>query len=65
MLALIDGYAEELRQVGPRDEARWRKQYLEFERWGDRTDFTTHAEEMAYLRQWVSDRWDTLEQRVP
>ncbi|MBM7111944.1 CotH kinase family protein [Archangium primigenium] len=65
VLALIDGYAEELRQVGPRDEARWRKQYLEFERWGDRTDFTTHAEEVAYLRQWVSDRWDTLEQRVP
>jgi len=65
VLALIDGYAEELRAVAPRDEARWRKQYINFERWMDRTDFTTHEQEVAYLRQWVNERWDTLDQRLP
>ncbi|MET0401359.1 MAG: CotH kinase family protein [Cystobacter sp.] len=65
VLALIDAYAKELRIPAARDEARWRAQYLAFERWGDRADFTTHEEEVAYLRQWVEQRWDLLERRLP
>jgi hypothetical protein len=62
---LIDGYVRELGPVAKRDEARWGQQYREFERWSDRTDFTTHEQEVAYLRQWVRERWRMLEQRVP
>ncbi len=65
VLALIDGYARELRIPAARDEARWRAQYLAFERWGDRTDFTTHEQEVAYLREWVEARWSLLERRLP
>jgi hypothetical protein len=65
VLALIDGYAQELRIPAARDEARWRPQYLGFERWADRTDFTTHEQEVAYLRRWVEARWDLLERQLP
>ncbi|ATB35359.1 lipoprotein [Cystobacter fuscus] len=65
VLALIDGYARELSIPAARDEARWREQYLTFTRWADRTDFTTHAEEVAYLRQWVEERWELLERQLP
>ncbi len=62
---LLDGYVRELGPVAKRDEARWSKEYREFERWADRTDFTTHEQEVAYVRQWVRERWRMLEQRVP
>jgi hypothetical protein len=65
VLGLIDTYERELRPLALRDEARWRNQYLAFERWQDRTDFTTHEQEVAYLRQWVNERWDTLGRRLP
>ncbi|HYH97715.1 CotH kinase family protein [Hyalangium sp.] len=65
VLRLIDGYARELDAAARRDEARWGEQYRTYERWADRTDFTTWSEEVDYLRQWVDQRWDLLEQRLP
>jgi spore coat protein CotH len=65
VLRLIDGYAHELGAAARRDEERWREQYLTFERWADRTDFTTWSQEVEYIRQWVGQRWDLLERRLP
>ena len=65
VLKLIDGYEQELGPVAWRDEARWGEQYRTFERWADRTDFTTHAQEVEYIRQWVRERWNLLERRLP
>jgi len=65
VLRLIDGYAQELDAAARRSEARWGAQYLTFERWSDRTDFTTWSEEVEYIRRWVDQRWDLLERRLP
>ncbi|WNG54137.1 hypothetical protein F0U59_04505 [Archangium gephyra] len=65
VLKLIDGYVREIHPVALRDEARWLQQYRTFERWSDRTDFTTHEEEVEYLRRWVDERWNLLERRLP
>jgi len=65
VLKLIDGYEREFGPVAQRDEARWGEQYRTFERWADRTDFTTHAQEVEYIRQWVRERWKLLERRLP
>ncbi|WP_224243137.1 CotH kinase family protein [Hyalangium gracile] len=65
VLELIDGYVREFDASARRDEARWGQQYRTFERWADRTDFTTYAEEVEYIRRWVDQRWDLLERRLP
>ncbi len=65
VLKLIDGYVREIHPVALRDEARWLQQYRTFERWSDRTDFTTHEEEVESLRRWVDERWNLLERRLP
>lgn len=65
VLALIDGYEQDIHAVALRDEAQWSSAYRQFEFWNDRTDFTTHEQEVAYLRQWVDERWSLLEQRLP
>lgn len=65
VLGLIDQYARELALAARRDEAHWGQAYRDFFRWRSRTDFTTHEEELEYLRKWVRARWQTLEQRFP
>ncbi|WP_309242978.1 CotH kinase family protein [Hyalangium versicolor] len=65
VLQLIDGYVAEIDSAVRRDEARWGQQYRTFTRWADRTDFTTYSQEVDYLRQWVDQRWDLLEHRLP
>jgi hypothetical protein len=30
-----------------------------------RTDFTTHEQEVEYLRRWIRERWSMLERRLP
>lgn len=65
VLGLIDEYAWELAAAARRDEAHWGQAYRDFGRWGDRTDFTSHDEELEYVRQWVRTRWHLLEQQLP
>lgn len=65
VLKLVDGYEREIHAVALRDEARWLQQYRSFERWSDRSDFTTHAQEVDYIRRWVDERWNLLERRLP
>lgn len=65
VLGMLEAYEKEIRPSALRDEARWGKQYREFVRWNYRTDYTTHDEEVEYLRRWIAERWDMLERRLP
>ena len=65
VLGLIDGYEREIHAVALRDEAMWSQKYREFDFWKDRTDFTTYEQEVAYVRQWVGERWSLLGRRLP
>ncbi|MGK4005263.1 CotH kinase family protein [Sorangium sp. So ce1036] len=58
VLALVDGYVERIDASARRDEARWGEAYRSYEGWSSRTDFTTYAEEIAYLKGWISARWE-------
>ncbi len=55
--ALIDGYEAEIHLAAARDWARWEAEYRSFSRWSDRGDFTSHEQELAYVRNWVAERW--------
>ncbi|WP_437692913.1 CotH kinase family protein [Sorangium sp. So ce176] len=55
--ALVDGYIQRIDASARRDEARWSEAYRSYEGWNTRTDFTTYEEEIAYLKAWISERW--------
>jgi spore coat protein CotH len=64
VLGLVEQYAREIDAAARRDEAQWGQAYRGFWRWKSRTDFTTHDEELEYLRQWIQARWHRLEQQL-
>jgi spore coat protein H len=56
VLQTFDAFAAEIQDVAVRNERLWGATYREtFAEY--RTDFTTHAEEIAFMRQWIIDRW--------
>ncbi|HTN86158.1 MAG TPA: CotH kinase family protein, partial [Sorangium sp.] len=55
--ALVDGYVQRIDASARRDEARWGEAYRTYEGWSGRRDFTTYEEEIAYLKAWISERW--------
>ncbi len=68
---MIDQYVKETGPSAARDWAKWSDEYLAFGRtddtgagnfatWGQRQDFTSHDEEVAYVRRWVDTRWKSL-----
>jgi spore coat protein H len=58
--ALIDEVVAEIGPMAARDQARWRAAYEGYESWNWRTDFTSHEEEVEYVRSWVAERWGAL-----
>ncbi|XXF76116.1 CotH kinase family protein [Myxococcaceae bacterium GXIMD 01537] len=65
VVALLDTYAAEVSAAARKDEARWGGVYRGFIVWSARQDFTTHEEEVAYLREWVRTRWREMEREPP
>ncbi|WP_437593502.1 CotH kinase family protein [Sorangium sp. So ce1000] len=55
--AIVDGYVARIDASARRDEARWGEAYRSYEGWNWRDDFTTYEEEIAYLKAWISERW--------
>lgn len=55
--ALVDGYVQRIDASARHDEARWGEAYRTYEGWSSRRDFTTYEEEIAYLKAWLSERW--------
>lgn len=59
--ALIDEIVAELGPaMAARDQARWGAEYESYDDWSSRTDFTTPAEEVEYVRSWIVERWTAL-----
>lgn len=58
LLALVDTYAAQIRESALRDEKKWGPAFRTFPKWSSRTDFTSHEDEVAYLRYWIDERWD-------
>ncbi len=57
--SMIDGYMAEIGMAAARDWQRWQNEYRNFDRWSWRKgSFTTHLEEVSYVRAWISERWD-------
>ncbi len=63
VMKIFDRMVAELETCALRDERLWRKPYLTFARWSDRTDFTDFHSEVAYMRRWIDQRWTFLEQK--
>lgn len=60
---LIDSYIAEIGPSAARDWARWEAEYRSYSGWSWRTDWTTHEEEVAYVRAWLDSRQRFLNQR--
>jgi hypothetical protein len=69
MLAFFDERVAEIDRSAKRDWAIWSNAYENFGRWaGERNsadDWTTYEEEVAYVRQWLSDHWDAVAAAYP
>jgi hypothetical protein len=67
ILARIDELAASLLPSALRDERKWGDDYVAFSRWSNRVNegaaqaFLTHVQEVAYVRQWVEERWAALD----
>ncbi len=55
--SMIDRYEDEIHLSAQRDWALWEDQYRSFSRWSGRNDFTSHQEELQYIRTWLTERW--------
>lgn len=56
---MIDRYMAEIGMAAERDWQRWQSEYRGFDRWSWRAgSFTTHLEEVEYVRAWIAQRWD-------
>jgi spore coat protein H len=57
VLQAFDTWAAENESVAQRDESKWAAIYAEYFASARSTPITTHAEELAYMRQWIIERW--------
>jgi spore coat protein H len=56
IVALYDWMAAEIKLSALRDEQVWGERYRNFGHWNKRGDFTTHEQEVAYVRTWLRER---------
>ena len=60
--ATIDGYIADIDRSARRDWAKWESAYRSFNRWQNRTDFTSYEEEVTYVRDWIVEHHAGLSQ---
>ncbi len=65
VLALLDGMVDEVAVSAARDYRKWGTQMETWGWWSGRPDINQFDGEIAYLRQWISDRWDYLATLYP
>lgn len=63
--ALVDAHAAEIAPVADRDWRKWQGEYRSYYATTGRTDWTTPAQEIAYLKHWLDTRWSWEAQRYP
>ncbi len=54
--SLVDEMASALERSAARDWSVWQDDYQAFERWNDRSDWTTPEQETDYVRSWLTGR---------
>ncbi|MDP2306740.1 MAG: CotH kinase family protein [Pseudomonadota bacterium] len=52
----IDGWIDRIEPSAERDWRKWQDSYRGYGGWSWRTDWTSHDEEVEYLRTWVDER---------
>ncbi len=57
VMAWFDAMASETAGAAKRDERKWGAAHRSYYR---RTDFLSHTDEVAYVRRWMVDRWQSL-----
>jgi len=57
LLARVDAYDQELYRSALRDEQKWGAQYVSWFTPARSADFNTYSGEVAYVKQWIADRW--------
>ncbi|MSQ01282.1 MAG: hypothetical protein EXR71_05215 [Myxococcales bacterium] len=65
MQTLIDSYIERIDDSARRDWDKWGSEYRAYAGWNWRTDWTSHDEEVQYVRDWVEIRTDFIDQWDP
>jgi hypothetical protein len=67
VLAALDDMIRETEASARRDERKWSAAYLTYYKKAKmpRTDFTTYAQEVAYVREWITARWAYLQSVFP
>lgn len=65
VLARIDDALERIEPSAERDWEKWEESYRTYGGWYWRTDWTSHDEEVAYLRAWVEARAGWMETWYP
>jgi spore coat protein H len=58
VLEAVDTWAEEVHGAALRDELVWSERYAAY--YSQRTDILSHEQEVAYMRQWIIDRYSHL-----
>jgi spore coat protein H len=61
MQALIDSYIARIDRSARRDWDVWSRQYQSYSGWSWRDDWTDYDEEVAYVRDWIDERWEWIE----
>lgn len=63
--ARMDAWLDRVGLSAARDWSKWASSYQAYGGWSWRTDWTTHDEEVAYLRAWIAERADVVEGWYP
>ncbi len=64
-MALIDGYIERIDKSARRDWDKWQDDYYSYSGWSWRDNWTDYDGEVAYVRQWLQDRHEFVEDWNP
>jgi hypothetical protein len=67
IVALLDAMAKEVDASAKRDERKWQSQYRMYyaASRGTPPDWTTNAEEVPYVRDWIKKRWANVQGQLP
>jgi spore coat protein CotH len=62
VLGLFDAWAAQIEPSALRDEQRWIDAFRAYD-W-ERDDFTTHLQEIEYVRAWIAERWNAVDEML-
>ncbi|MBN1654309.1 MAG: CotH kinase family protein [Deltaproteobacteria bacterium] len=64
IINLLDAFAAETEASSTRDWKLWEDAYKNYSRWSSREDFTTPQQEVDFIRDWISERMQYLDESL-